>query len=152
MANLTATPTVGFDTAWPDHQIIAAQWMTFGAMSLLAIAAAAIVTIFFVGHPVAIGFGIAAIIVYALDCFTFWLFTHVSQEIFEFQPRKIINPDTASAIVFVAWIIRIVAALQHIRPAMIGWRLPAQVRMSVTSHDERSIDSIGVYHNGVKNG
>ena|SRR5215467_15713105 len=80
--------------------------------------AAFVLLLFEVGGPTAIAWFVVAVIVDALKRVVVWSWSHVGVKVFELLPA-LADFDAASTIVFVAWVVGVLAALPHAAPGFV---------------------------------
>ena len=68
-----------------------------------------------VRSPAAIGLAIRTIVVYAVDCVSFWAFTHIGKKVFKFKPAPT-NPNPSASVIGKRLTVWIVTALQYRAP------------------------------------
>lgn len=71
-------------------------------------------------RPPAVARFVVSVVVDAINLKTRWAFSHVFQKRCERETPPLANPNAATAVVFEGFIGRVVAAANHIHPAIVG--------------------------------
>ena len=97
--------------------------------------------LYFHGRPPAIINAVNGIVINPVEGMTFWARPHVFIEISEVQP-PITDSNSSTPVVVESLVVRVSTPLNHVRPALVFWRVGHAVCSSVVYNTFSHVDSL----------